>query len=118
MITKFSEEQSKQFKEFLQNYNNWNSNEVDEVLENLMDLEEKFMEELILLPNFPKLIQDAIDNGSSIILITEKWVILDDITSELYDKIDSLDLFPYWGHGYTHKFLLETYKNIIYETNN
>lgn len=97
MITKFSEEQSKQFKEFLQNYNNWNSNEVDEVLENLMDLEEKFMEELILLPNFPKLIQDAIDNGSSIILITEKWVILDDITSELYNKIDSLDLFLHIG---------------------
>lgn len=73
---------------------------------------------LIILPNFPKLIQDAIDNGSAIILVTEKWVVLDDITNDFYDKIDAMDLFPYWGHGYTYEDLLETYKNSTYETNN
>lgn len=43
---------------------------------------------------------------------------LDDITNDFYEKIDAMDLFPYWGHGYTYEDLLETYKNSTYETNN
>lgn len=120
MTTQFSNEELKQFKEFLQNCKDWDSNEVEGASGNLIELDEKYQDDLglILLPNFPKLIQDAIDNGSTIILSTEKWVVLDDITNDFYDKIDAMDLFPYWGHGYTYEDLLETYKNSTYETNN
>lgn len=83
-----------------------NADDVWSVFEELVGGErtEDWMDEFNLFPNVDAAL-NIIKNEDNFILFGN-WILTDSISSEAFEKLDDLDLVPYYGYDYEYSYFL------------
>lgn len=89
----------------------WEEDQIDEILGQISEIGEELELEdnLILLPNFPYINEYLNDYKYLIIHESPKYILLQDIPNQLYDYLEQLDLFPFYGYSTTFQELEYNY---------
>lgn len=97
---------------------NWEEDQLDEIMGDISDIgEELELEDNLIPPNFPHINTYLEDFKYLIIYESPKYILLQDISNQLYDYLEQLDLFSFQGYSTTFQELEYNYNyHIRYRT--